>query len=34
MALTGGYFQTDTLKRTYQLVSKNAPETFPIPGSV
>ena len=29
IALTGGYFQTDTLKRTYQLVSKNAPEAFP-----
>ncbi|WP_279304727.1 IS982 family transposase [Salinibacter ruber] len=29
IALTEGYFQTDTLKRTYQLVSKNAPEAFP-----
>ena len=24
-----GYFQTDTLKRTCQLVSRNAPEAFP-----
>ncbi|WP_259061119.1 IS982 family transposase [Salinibacter ruber] len=30
IALMQGYFQTDTLKRTYQLVSKNAPEAFPM----
>jgi hypothetical protein len=29
IALMQGYFQTDTLKRTYQLVSQNAPEAFP-----
>jgi len=29
IALMQGYFQTDTLKRTYQLVSENAPEAFP-----
>jgi hypothetical protein len=29
IALMQGYFRTDTLKRTYQLVSKNAPEAFP-----
>ena len=29
IALMQGYFQTGTLKRNYQLVSKNAPEAFP-----
>jgi hypothetical protein len=29
IALMQGYFQTDTLKQTYQLVSENAPEAFP-----
>lgn len=29
IALMQSYFQTDTLKRTYQLVSENAPEAFP-----
>ncbi len=29
IALMQGYFQTDTLRRTYQLVSKDAPEAFP-----
>ncbi len=29
IALTGGYFRTDTLKRTYQLVIANAEGAFP-----
>jgi hypothetical protein len=29
IALMQGYFRTDTLKRTYQLVSQNTPKAFP-----
>ena len=29
IALTGGYFRTDTLRRTYQLVIANAEGAFP-----
>jgi len=34
IALTGGYFRTDTLKRTYQLAIANTEGLFPtVPGT-